>query len=151
MGKFPAAFLLVAIAAAQAPDSSNPNAGTTEAGAAKQDTYEENHILGVVPNYTTVNQPPKKYQPISPREKFKLATGLSNENLTLFLKALDLSEDGTASRHSLRGSITKHVAEILGEDESTTVQVPSGMWLEFGMSYSPGNMKLSFQAARSIG
>jgi hypothetical protein len=29
--------------------------------------------------------------------------------------------------------------------------VPSGKWLEFGVARSPGNMKVSFQAARSIG
>jgi hypothetical protein len=29
--------------------------------------------------------------------------------------------------------------------------VPSGMWLEFGVARSSGNMKVSFQAARSIG
>jgi hypothetical protein len=29
--------------------------------------------------------------------------------------------------------------------------VPSAMWLEFGLAHSPGNMKVSFQAARSIG
>ena len=29
--------------------------------------------------------------------------------------------------------------------------VPSGMRLEFGLARSPGNMKVSFQAARSIG
>jgi hypothetical protein len=30
-------------------------------------------------------------------------------------------------------------------------EVPSGMRLEFGLARSPGNMKVSFQAARSIG
>ncbi|WP_304741981.1 hypothetical protein [Bradyrhizobium sp.] len=30
-------------------------------------------------------------------------------------------------------------------------KVPSGMRLEFGLARSPGNMKVSFQAARSIG
>jgi hypothetical protein len=29
--------------------------------------------------------------------------------------------------------------------------VPSGKWLEFGLALSPGNKKVSFQAARSIG
>jgi len=43
-------------------------------------------------------------------------------------------------------SATRSISPLAGEG-----QVPSGMWLEFGMSYSPGNMKLSFQAARSIG
>jgi hypothetical protein len=30
-------------------------------------------------------------------------------------------------------------------------EVPSGKWLEFGVARSPGSMKVSFQAARSIG
>src|ERR1700690_3506824 len=34
---------------------------------------EETHILGVVPNYATVNDPAKPFQSISIREKFKLA------------------------------------------------------------------------------
>ncbi|MCU1251903.1 MAG: hypothetical protein JWQ49_4932 [Edaphobacter sp.] len=55
-------------------------------------------------------------------EKVKLSTGLGDESLISFLKILDLSEDGTASRHSLRGSITKHVAELIGEDEGATVR-----------------------------
>jgi hypothetical protein len=29
--------------------------------------------------------------------------------------------------------------------------VPSGKWLEFGVGRSPGKLKVSFQAARSIG
>jgi hypothetical protein len=32
-----------------------------------------------------------------------------------------------------------------------TLEVPSVMRLEFGVAHSPGNMKVSFQAARSIG
>jgi len=55
-------------------------------------------------------------------EKIKRSAGLSEEKLISFLKALDLSDDGTASRHSLRGSITQRVAEIIGDDESATVQ-----------------------------
>src|SRR5277367_6394898 len=70
MGKFPAAFLLVAIAVAQTPGSSDPASDPVQAVSAKS---EDNHILGVVPNYTTVNEPPKKYHPISAGEKFKLA------------------------------------------------------------------------------
>jgi putative transposase len=36
-------------------------------------------------------------------------------------------------------------------DNAAMERVPSGMWLEFGVARSPGNMKVSFQAARSIG
>jgi hypothetical protein len=31
------------------------------------------------------------------------------------------------------------------------IMVPSGMWLGFAEAHSPGNMKVSVQAARSIG
>ena len=36
-------------------------------------THEETHILGVVPNYITVNDPSRPFQPIPASEKFKLA------------------------------------------------------------------------------
>lgn len=71
MGKLSVAFLFALIAGAQAPDPPDPKTDATEAASSK---YDENHILGIVPNYTTVNNPPKQYEPISPREKFKLAT-----------------------------------------------------------------------------
>jgi hypothetical protein len=58
MGKFLPALWLVAIAHGQAP--------------AQPDT--DDHILGIFPNYTTVNHPPKEYHPITTREKFKLAS-----------------------------------------------------------------------------
>jgi hypothetical protein len=35
--------------------------------------------------------------------------------------------------------------------EKRMTKVPSGMRLEFSVALSPGNMKVSFQAARSIG
>lgn len=59
------------IAAAQGPDSSDPKNDAAEAASSK---FDDNHIFGIVPNYTTVNTPPKQYQPISDREKFKFAT-----------------------------------------------------------------------------
>lgn len=74
MGKLTAALFFAVIAAAQTPDAPDPKTDTTEAASSKSDKYDENHILGIVPNYTTVNTPPKQYQPISVREKFKLAT-----------------------------------------------------------------------------
>lgn len=45
-------------------------------------------------------------------------------------------------------SVTSHTA-----DEPTAILklVPSGIRLEFDVARSPGNMKVSFQAARSIG
>jgi hypothetical protein len=74
MGKFTPAVLFVAIAAAQTPGPPDQKGDTVEAASSQTETYGDKHILGVVPNYTTVNEPPKKYQPISAREKFKLAT-----------------------------------------------------------------------------
>ncbi len=35
--------------------------------------------------------------------------------------------------------------------KEVSAKVPSGKWLELSLARSPGNMKLSFQAARSIG
>ena len=60
MGKFPAAVLFAVIAAGQAPDPPDPKTDTSEAASSKSDKYDENHILGIVPNYTTVNNPPKQ-------------------------------------------------------------------------------------------
>ncbi len=72
MGKVPAAFLFAMLAAAQSPDSPDVRTDSAEAISAKPDKGDD-HILGVVPNYTTVNHPSKTYQPISAREKYKLA------------------------------------------------------------------------------
>jgi hypothetical protein len=55
-------------------------------------------------------------------EKIRLSAGLDKDDLRQFANALDLSECGQSSRYSIRGTITKHVAEILGNDESTTVR-----------------------------
>ena len=38
-----------------------------------------------------------------------------------------------------------------GSTSKKSWPVPSGKWLEFAWAHSPGNMKVSFQAARSIG
>jgi hypothetical protein len=43
-----------------------------------------------------------------------------------------------------------HLISLI-ESVRDKIMVPSGMWLEFGVARSPGNMKVSFQAARSIG
>src|SRR5947209_1948870 len=37
-------------------------------------TKDDNHILGIVPNYGTVNEPARHFQPISVKEKFKYST-----------------------------------------------------------------------------
>jgi hypothetical protein len=54
--------------------------------------------------------------------KFRTASGLNESDLMLFTRSLDLSECGKSSRYSLRGSITKCVADLLGEDESASVR-----------------------------
>ncbi len=53
-------------AADPAPD------GTTAAMPLKQ--WDDKHILGVVPNYATVNEPQKTFEPLTTGEKFLIAT-----------------------------------------------------------------------------
>ncbi len=65
------AILIVArIGAAQS--STEAGSPTTEA-AQKAGAYDDKHIMGVVPNYATVNDPPKVYTPLTTREKFSTA------------------------------------------------------------------------------
>ena len=55
------------------------------------------------------------------------------------------------SQHSPKGALSD---DLEGPDPlhvRASWPVPSGMRLEFGLARSPGNMKVSFQAARSIG
>lgn len=75
MGKLPAALLFAVVAAAQVPDPPDAKVDTAEAVSAKSDDKrnDDKHILGVVPNYATVDEPSKQYHPISASEKFKLA------------------------------------------------------------------------------
>ena len=70
------ALVCIAVAAAQAPDPPEVKTdgiadpvNSRPAGNAGED----NHILGVVPNYATVNDPSYSFKPIRPGEKFKLA------------------------------------------------------------------------------
>jgi hypothetical protein len=51
------------------------------------------------------------------------------------------------------GTASVALAGDQGEDRGgyPVQTVPSGKWLEFGVARYPGNMKVSFQAARSIG
>ena len=49
---------------------------------------------------------------------------------------------------------SRAIVQKIGERLRTSLKPEpgvSGMWLEFGLANSPGSMKLSFQAARSIG
>jgi len=55
------------IAGAQAPD---PTIDLTANAASSQD---DKHILGVIPNYAAVNDPPKVFHPITIGEKFVIA------------------------------------------------------------------------------
>ncbi|MGY3606984.1 MULTISPECIES: hypothetical protein [unclassified Bradyrhizobium] len=55
-------------------------------------------------------------------DKLRSSAGLNDGDLRSFAKSLDLSDCGQSSRRSIRSEITKHVAEILGEDVSTTVR-----------------------------
>ena len=57
-----------------------------------------------------------------------------------------------ADRAESEGLISKYSFAFWTDSLNTTSDsaVPSGMWLEFGGAIS-GNMKVSFQAARSIG
>lgn len=70
-----AALVFAVMAAAQAPD---PPDSKNDAESVSQKpapvSPDDKHILGIVPNYTTVNEPAKQYTPISPWEKFKLAS-----------------------------------------------------------------------------
>src|SRR5579871_4115281 len=61
---------------AQAPDPPDPKLDTAIAAPiapVKQESRDDNHILGVVPNYTAVNQPARVYNPITVSQKFALA------------------------------------------------------------------------------
>ena len=66
MCKLVATLVFAGIAGAQAPDPPETRTESTMESASKDDK----HILGVVPNYATVNEPSKVYQPISARDKF---------------------------------------------------------------------------------
>jgi hypothetical protein len=60
------------------------------------------------------------------------------------LKGANPNRDGLIPLRAMTG----HFCSL---KEGDYKPVPSGMWLGFGEARSPGRMKLSFQAARSIG
>ena len=64
------ALACVAVACAQAPESSEAKSDATADPATH--SREDTHILGIVPNYATVNDP-TFYKPIRVSDKFKLA------------------------------------------------------------------------------
>lgn len=86
MRVFLAALVVAAVAAAQGADppdlkldrldpstSNDSSSNATSSGAASSGaSSDDKHILEVVPNYATVNEPPKVYQPITTGQKFVL-------------------------------------------------------------------------------
>ncbi len=73
MGKLLAAFVCTGIAGAQAPDPPDPKVDSALEAPKPDSAKDDKHILGVVPNYTAVNEPEKTYRPIPVSEKFKIA------------------------------------------------------------------------------
>jgi len=65
------ALVCIAVAAAQSPES--PDVRTDGLAEQVATTQDDTHILGIVPNYATVNDP-TLYKPIQPKQKFKLAS-----------------------------------------------------------------------------
>ena len=70
MGTLIAALVFAGIACAQVPDPPDLKIDSTADATLSKD---DKHILGVVPNYATVNEPPKIFQSISASEKFIVA------------------------------------------------------------------------------
>jgi len=73
MGKLLAALVCAGFAGAQAPDPPDPKTDSVAELSKSDPTKDDKHILGVVPNYTAVNQPEKAYHPASVSEKFMIA------------------------------------------------------------------------------
>jgi hypothetical protein len=75
MGKLLAALIFApvffGIAGAQAPDPQDPRADSAvESAQSATQPKEDKHMLGVVPNYATVNQPQKTFEPLTVGQKF---------------------------------------------------------------------------------
>jgi hypothetical protein len=70
MGTLIAALVCAGIASAQVPDPRDLKIDATPDAAVSKD---DKHILGVVPNYATVNQPPKVFESIPAGKKFAMA------------------------------------------------------------------------------
>ncbi len=68
-----ATLILTGIGLAQSSTEAADPTAEAAAAAAKGAGYDDKHILGVVPNYATVNDPPKAYIPLATREKFIVA------------------------------------------------------------------------------
>ncbi len=68
MGKLLAALFFIGTAGAQAPDGAE--AKNDAAVESAQSSKDDKHILGVVPNYMTVNDPSRSSGPLTVRQKF---------------------------------------------------------------------------------
>ncbi len=73
MGKLLAALLCAGIVGAQVPESPDPRTDSQLAPVKQEPPKDDTHILGVVPNYTAVNEPSFVYRPIPASEKFNIA------------------------------------------------------------------------------
>lgn len=67
MGKLLAALIFVGMAVAQVPDPPDPK---TDSMAEPVSSKDDKHIMGVVPNYATVNEPSKTFEPLTVGQKF---------------------------------------------------------------------------------
>jgi hypothetical protein len=66
--------LLAGLLPGQSTESGEPAAESgASAPASRPDTRDDTHILGVVPNYTAVNNPLAVYKPIPVSEKYRIA------------------------------------------------------------------------------
>lgn len=66
-----AVLILAAMAAAQGSDPPDPGAAPLDPAALDvAPSHDDQHILEVIPNYATVNEPPAVYQPITTGKKF---------------------------------------------------------------------------------
>ena len=72
MGKLLAALIFVGIAGAQQPDAPDPKTDSA-AESIQPQPKDDKHIMGVVPNYATVNEPPKTFEPLTTGQKFMQA------------------------------------------------------------------------------
>ena len=68
MRRLLAALIVVGTASAQPTEAADSK--TDSATESVQLSRDEKHILGVVPNYMTVNEPSKTFEPLTPRQKF---------------------------------------------------------------------------------
>jgi hypothetical protein len=74
MAKLAVALVCSGLAIAQLPENSAPDPALSQPKPGTSQPESDKHILGVVPNYATVNDPTQHFQSIPVKEKFKLAS-----------------------------------------------------------------------------